>query len=100
MHARVATFEIGDPAKIDQEIETIRQESASGQPEGIPATEVLFLVDREGGKLMSVTLFETEEDLRKGDETLNAMTPPTDMGRRTSVEKFEVPLHMSATPTR
>ena len=32
-----------------------------------------------------------EEDLRKGDETLNAMTPPGDgMGQRTSVEMYEV----------
>ena len=33
----------------------------------------------------------TEEDLRKGDETLNAMSPPGDgMGQRTSVEMYEV----------
>ena len=100
MHARIATFEMGDPSKIDQEIDAIRQQSASGPPEGIPATEFLFLVDRDNGKVMSVTLFDTEEDLRKGDQTLNEMSPPDEMGRRTSVETFEVPLHMSATPTR
>jgi hypothetical protein len=100
MHARVATFEGGDPAKIDEQIENIRQESASGPPEGIPATEFLFLVDREAGKIMGITLFETEDDMRKGDEKLEQMSPTTDMGRRTSVQKFEVPLHMSATPTR
>jgi hypothetical protein len=100
MHARIATFEMGDPTKIDQEIDAIRQQSASGPPEGIPATEFLFLVDREHGKLMSVTLFDSEEDLRKGDQTLNEMSPSDDMGRRTSVETFQVPRHMSATPTR
>ncbi len=100
MHARVATFEGGDPANIDQQIETMRQESVSGPPEGVPATEFLFLVDRDAGKIMAVTLFETEDDLRKGDEALNEMSPSTDMGRRTSVQTFEVPLHMGATPTR
>ena len=40
---------------------------------------------------MAISLFETEEDLRRGDETLNAMSPPGDgMGRRTSVEIYEV----------
>ena len=40
---------------------------------------------------MAISLFETEEDLRKGDETLNAMSPPGDgMGQRTSVEMYEV----------
>ena len=40
---------------------------------------------------MAISLFETEADMRKGDETLNAMTPPGDgMGRRSSVEMYEV----------
>ena len=35
--------------------------------------------------------FATEEDLRQGDETLNAMSPPGDgMGRRIAVETYEV----------
>ena len=45
----------------------------------------------DGGRSMAISLFETEEDLRKGDETLNAMSPPGEgMGRRTSVEMYEV----------
>jgi hypothetical protein len=57
-----------------------------------------MLVDRDAGKIMAVTLFDTEADLRKGDETMNAMSPQAGgaMGRRTSVEMFEVPLHMGA----
>jgi hypothetical protein len=100
MHARIATFEIEDPGKLDQEIEEMREQSASGPPEGIPATEFLLLVDRGGKKVMGITLFDTEEDLRKGSETLEQMNPGAGMGRRTSVETFEVPMHMSATPAR
>jgi hypothetical protein len=46
---------------------------------------------------MAITLFETEEDRRTGDETLNAMSPPVSegMGRRTGVEMYEVPIHMT-----
>jgi hypothetical protein len=96
MHARVATFEVADQSKLDDEIDEMRKQSGEGPPEGIPAKEFLMLVDRDGGKIMAVTLFETEDDLRKGDETMNAMspTPGGAMGRRTSVEMFEVPLHM------
>ena len=85
MHARVATFEVADGSKIDEQIESMRQDSASGPPEGIPAKEFLVMVDKEAGKVMAVMLFETEADLRKGDETLNAMSPGDTggMGRRT-----------------
>ena len=40
--------------------------------------------------------FETEDDLRKGDEALNAMTPPSDSpGQRVSVEVYEVAVDVS-----
>jgi hypothetical protein len=96
MYARVARFEDVDQTAMDAVIEAIRQESSSGPPEGVPATEFFLLADRNGGKMAALTLFETEEDLRKGDEALNAMNPPTTegMGRRTAVEMWEVPLHM------
>jgi hypothetical protein len=45
-------------------------------------------------------LFETEEDLRKGDAALNEMSPSgPDVGTRTSVEIYEVgaDLRMPAT---
>jgi hypothetical protein len=50
-----------------------------------------MLVDRENARGLGVTLFENEEDLRRGDEALNAMSPPVDAGqRRSSVEIYEV----------
>lgn len=40
---------------------------------------------------MSIVLFETEEQMRTGDVTLNAMSPPGDgLGRRSTVEMYEV----------
>jgi hypothetical protein len=32
-----------------------------------------MLVDREAGKVVEVLLFETEKDLRQGDETMTRM---------------------------
>jgi hypothetical protein len=96
MYARVAVFEGADPSEVDKNIEEIRRESESGPPEGLPAKEFLMLVDREKGKVLGITLFATEEDLRAGDATLNAMSPPVSggMGRRTGVEMYEVPIQM------
>ena len=49
------------------------------------------LVDRESGKGLGVTLFESEEAMRRGDEALNAMNPGAGE-RRVSVEFYEVPV--------
>ena len=53
---------------------------------------MLMLVDRASGKGLGVTLFESEEAMRRGDEVLNAMTPTGESGRRTAVEFYEVPV--------
>jgi hypothetical protein len=91
MYARVATFE-SDPANIDDAIEMVRGEVESGNtPAGLEGAKMLMLVNRETGKGLGVTLFESEEALRKGDEALNAMNPGASE-RRTSVEFFEVPV--------
>ena len=51
------------------------------------------VTDKENGVAMGITLFDTEEDMQRGHETLNAMTPPAGgMGQRTSVEMYEVPV--------
>jgi hypothetical protein len=91
MFARVATFE-GDHAQISQMADAIDRDSQSGPPEGVPAKELLVLAGRDSGKLMAIVLFETEDDLRQGDATLNQMSPPSDATTiaRSSVEMFEV----------
>ncbi len=91
MYARIATFE-SDPSSVDDAIETVRAEVESGNtPEGLEGTKMLMLVNRETGKGLGVTLFESEEAMRRGDEALNAMNPGQ-TERRTSVEFFEVPV--------
>ena len=91
MYARIATFE-SDPSSVDDAIETVRAEVESGNmPEGLEGAKMLMLVNRETGKGLGVTLFESEEAMRRGDEALNAMNPGQ-TERRTSVEFFEVPV--------
>jgi hypothetical protein len=91
MYARVATFE-SDPANIDDAIKMVRGEVESGNtPAGLEGAKMLMLVNRETGKGLGVTLFESKEAMRRGDEALNAMNPGASE-RRTSVEFFEVPV--------
>ena len=91
MYARVATFE-SDPAQVDDAIEMVRSQVESGDtPAGLEGAKMLMLVNRETGKGLGLTLFESEDDMRRGDEALNAMNP-RGTERRTSVEFFEVPL--------
>ena len=91
MYARVATFE-SDPSKVDDAIALVRGQVESGEtPPGLEGAKMLMLVNRESGRGVGVTLFETEEAMRRGDEALNAMNPGG-TERRTSVEFFEVPV--------
>lgn len=48
-----------------------------------------MLIDRQNGRALGVTFFETEEEMRRGDEALDAMSPQGG-GRRMSVEMYEV----------
>ncbi|MBS1870012.1 MAG: hypothetical protein JSS99_10135 [Actinobacteria bacterium] len=89
-YARVVKWEGGSADAIRQSIERIQQDAQSGPPEGVPSTGITFLTDPDAGRVIAIGLFETEEDLRKGHETLEQMSPPVDMGRRVAVETYEV----------
>ena len=94
-YSRVAAFD-GTDADIQALVDTINQ--SDGPPEGIPATRITVLADRANGKIVVATRFASEEDLRVGSATLEAMSPG-DSGssmQRTSVETYEVVLEMQA----
>ena len=90
MYARVATFQ-GDPGNVDQAIEGVRSRVAADPPAGLEGAGMLMLVDRETGKGYGITLYDSEEAMRRGDEALNAM--PGGGGTRISVEFYEAPVH-------
>ena len=91
MYARVATFE-SDPSTVDEAIATVRSEVESDQvPAGLEGAKMMMLIDRETGKGLGVTIFDSEDAMRRGDEALNAMSPGASE-RRTSVEFYEVPV--------
>jgi hypothetical protein len=89
-YARVVTFD-ADEAALDAIVNEIK--SSDGPPEGVAATRITVLADRAGGKVVVSVRFASEEDLRKGAEVFEAMSPP-DTGnlRRVSVDAYEVVL--------
>jgi hypothetical protein len=91
MYARVARWEGAEPDAVRSTAEAINAEAASGPPEGVPAKGFMLLIDPDNGRSIAVALFDTEADLRQGDEVFNSMNPPSEgMGRRASVERYEV----------
>jgi hypothetical protein len=88
-YVRAATFEF-DEAALEALLDTIR---SGGMPEGVPAKRVTVLADRSAGKVVVAVRFNSEEDLRTGSATLDAMNPP-EVGtrRRVSVDAYEVML--------
>jgi hypothetical protein len=91
MWARIARFE-GDPADIDTRIERLRSMlETDGLPPELADARFLLLVDRTSGGALGVTLFDSEEAMRRGDQVMNAGQGRA--GARSSVEFYEVPLH-------
>jgi hypothetical protein len=91
MWARVARFD-GDPADVEARLQRLQSAFDTGSvPIEVADARFLLLVDRESGGMLGVTLFDSEESMRKGDEAMNA--GPGNAGSRASVEFYEVPLH-------
>jgi hypothetical protein len=97
MYARIARFTGGDPDAIERNVAEIRSRVESGPPEGVPAVGFRFCVDKANGTVVAISFFQTEEDLRKGDATLNEMSPPEgSMGTRSSVDLCSVEVSADA----
>ncbi len=92
MYVRIARFEGGDLADADQAVARVRQQMQGERPPGLEgAKRLLMLIDRENGRGVGLTFFDSEDGMRRGDEALNAMNPQGD-ARRLSVEMYEVAL--------
>jgi hypothetical protein len=91
MYARVARWEGAEGDALRSAAAEMNENASEGPPPGVPAKGFTMLIDPDGGNSLAIALFETEEDLRKGDETLNSMNPQRDdTGKRASVETYEV----------
>ena len=90
--ARVVSFDGVSSERMEQ----MDREMREGEPpEGFPAAELVALHDPEAERALVILLFETEDDYRRADEMLNAMPADETPGRRTSVAKYDVAIHMT-----
>jgi hypothetical protein len=89
MYARVARWE-GSNAEAQKGMSEMIK-SADEPPDGVPSNGIMVLNDVEEGRSLVIGLFETEADLRTGDEALKAMDrPPEAAGHVSAVEFYEV----------
>jgi hypothetical protein len=98
MYARIAKWEGADAEAMRSMAEQVKADADSGPPEGVPAKGFMLLIDPDSGRSLGIALFDSEEDMRTGDEALNAMNPPggEGMGQRTSVEMYEIAADVKA----
>ena len=103
MYVRIARFEGGEAEAIDRMLDGIRSQMAEGRqrmesgdvpadmPEGARLVKrVTIAVDRDAGRVASLTFADTESDIQKVDAWLNEMSPDPGGGQRASVEIYEV----------
>ncbi len=91
--ARVVTFEGVDASHLEELRNRIEGE---GRPDDIPATEIIVLHDPETSTSTTIVLFDNEDDYAVGNAALDAMPVDETPGRRTSVRKLDVAIHMTA----
>ena len=90
MLARVTTFEGGTADGVRAAVEQLRSDAPSGPPPGVKSDGLTMLFDADGGRVMFIGLFASEEDLRASEAALEAMSPPEGAGTRSSVDIYEV----------
>ena len=90
MLARVTTFEGGTADGIRAAAEQLRSDVQQGPPPGIKSNGLTMLVDPDGGRVMFIGLFASEDDLKASEPALEEMSPPEGMGRRVSLDVYEV----------
>ena len=91
--ARVVSF---DGVTADRIREMEREMHDSEPPEGLPAKEIIVLHDPDAEQSLVIVFFDSEEDYRRGDETLSAMPAGDTPGQRSGVVKYDVAIRMTA----
>jgi hypothetical protein len=93
MYARVAVFEEHDPAQIDELIRRLDERSQQHEELLPEARGFLGLFDRESGKSIGITFFDSLEAIESAEPKLAAFPrsyPDSLQGRRVSLGVYEV----------
>jgi hypothetical protein len=90
MLARVTTFQGGTADGIRAALDQLQSDIQQGPPPGVKSNGLTMLVDPDGGRVLFIGLFASEDDLRASEAALEEMSPPEGMGTRSSVDVYEV----------
>ena len=90
--ARVVSFDGVSSARM---AEMQKEMEGSERPQDVPAKEIVVLHDPENDRSLVIVFFDSEDDYRRGDETLSAMPAGDTPGQRTSVTKYQVAFRMT-----
>jgi heme-degrading monooxygenase HmoA len=94
MFARVSTYE-GPPDRMQEGISHARERILPAMRNIAGFSGVLFLADRETGKALSITLWESEQAMRdREEEASRVRSESAEAGGETiaGVERYEVPI--------
>jgi hypothetical protein len=94
MYARIVRFTDVDAEQIAEVSNQIKE--SGGPPPDVPAKKLTMVVDEGQRSAVVILFFDTEEDMRKGGETLDAMDAGETPGTRASVDSGEVKVEMDA----
>jgi hypothetical protein len=91
---RVVRFTDVDPDRVDAMMSRI--DESEGPPEGVKATGLQVLLDREQRTAVVVQQFESAEDMAASEAVFDAMDASDTPGTRASVDRCEqvLDLHM------
>ena len=95
MYARVSIFEGGNPEQIDDSLQQARDEvlPRAKQMDGFKG--MIALADRQSGKTLGITFWESEEAMRASEEAANQLRQESaEIGGEeiAGVERYEVGL--------
>jgi heme-degrading monooxygenase HmoA len=95
MHARVSIFEAENPEQVNGMLRQVREQVLPQAKLMDGFKGLIALGDRQGGKTLGITFWESEEAMRASEEAANRMRSETAeaSGEQISgVERYEVGL--------
>lgn len=88
MHVRVVRFTDVDPARVEQLVSDINE--SNGPPEGVKATGLQILLDREQRTSVVIQFFESAQDMADSEAAFDSMDAADTPGTRASVDRTEL----------
>ncbi len=94
MYVRVVRFTDVDAGHLEERKAQI--EESGGPPEGVSATKVQILHDKEQSTSVVLQFFDSMDDLESSEAVFSAMDPGDTPGTRVSVDRCELKIELNA----